>query len=110
MKILYISDLDGTLLDSRGEISQENLDAIHELASCGIPVVPASGRSYSEMPEILRTNPDIRSYIYSNGAAVLDTDQMHLRAVFLFQFGQFDRLHKGSLRTHCQKSAVFFFI
>ena len=69
---ILATDLDGTLLDSRGEISQENLDAIHELASRGIPVVPASGRSYSEMPEILRTNPDIRYYIYSNGAAVLD--------------------------------------
>lgn len=69
---LLATDLDGTLLDSRGEISQENLRAIHELAARGIPVVPASGRSFSEMPEILRTNPDIRYYIYSCGAAVLD--------------------------------------
>ncbi len=70
---LIATDLDGTLLNTPGEITPENLDAIHALAQRGILLVPASGRSYSEMPEILRTNPDIRYYLYSNGAAVMDS-------------------------------------
>ncbi len=70
---LIATDLDGTLLNSRGEVSQENLDAIHALAEHGVPVVPASGRSYTEMPEVLRTHPDIRYFLYSNGAAVMDS-------------------------------------
>ena len=69
---LIATDLDGTLLNSRGEVSQENLDAIHALAENGIPVVPASGRSYTEMPKVLRSHPDIRYFLYSNGAAVMD--------------------------------------
>ena len=71
---LIATDLDGTLLNTNGEISQENLDAIHTLAEHGVHLVPASGRSYSEMPEILRSHPDIRYFLYSNGAAVLDRE------------------------------------
>ncbi len=69
---LIATDLDGTLLNTAGAVSKENLDAIHALSERGIPVVPASGRSYTEMPEVLRSHPDIRYYLYSNGAAVMD--------------------------------------
>lgn len=69
---LLATDLDGTLLNTPGELSEENLAAIHEMAAYGVHVVPASGRSYSEMPEVLRTHPGIRYYLYSNGAAVMD--------------------------------------
>ena len=69
---LLATDLDGTLLNTQGGISKENLDAIHALAVHGVHLVPASGRSYSEMPAVLREHPDIRYFLYSNGAAVLD--------------------------------------
>jgi len=71
---LLATDLDGTLLNTPGEISAENLSAIHEMAQHGVLLVPASGRSYSEMPQQLRTHPDIRYYLYSNGAAVMDRE------------------------------------
>lgn len=70
---LIATDLDGTLLNTPGEVSEENLRAIHALAQRGVLLVPASGRSYSEMPEVLRSHPDIRYYLYSNGAAVMDS-------------------------------------
>ncbi len=70
---LIATDLDGTLLNTAGEVSAENLAAIHDLAQRGIHVVPASGRSYTEMPAVLRNHPDIRYYLYSNGAAVMDS-------------------------------------
>ncbi len=69
---LLATDLDGTLLDTAGDVSQENVDAIHTLAQHGVQLVPASGRSFTEMPEVLRTHSDIRYYLYSNGAAVMD--------------------------------------
>lgn len=69
---LIATDLDGTLLNTAGDVSPENLDAISALAQRGIHVVPASGRSYTEMPEVLRKHPDIRYFLYSNGAAVMD--------------------------------------
>lgn len=65
-------DLDGTLLDSHGHISEENFDAIRELASMGVEFVPSTGRTVSEIPDELIKNPHIRYYIYANGAGVYD--------------------------------------
>lgn len=65
-------DLDGTLLDSHGHISEENFDAIRELASSGVEFVPSTGRTVSEIPDELMKNPHIRYYIYANGAGVYD--------------------------------------
>ena len=66
-------DLDGTLYNSKTQISKENIDAINKLCERGILFVPSSGRTMSEMPPVLLKNPDIRYYIYSNGAAAIDT-------------------------------------
>ncbi len=65
-------DLDGTLLDSTGHISRENLDAINTLFKKGVHFVPCSGRTFSELPGELKENESIRYIIHSNGAAVLD--------------------------------------
>lgn len=69
---IIASDLDGTLLNNAGVISEENLAAIREMTVRGIHFVPSSGRSFAEMPEQIRNCADIRYVIYSNGAAVLD--------------------------------------
>lgn len=65
-------DLDGTLLDSSGDISRENLDAIDKLHDMGVHFVPCSGRTLSELPVQLKENKNIRYVIHSNGASVLD--------------------------------------
>ncbi len=70
---LIASDLDGTLFNNKTQISHENIDAIAKLCDRGILFVPASGRTMSEMPSTLLDNPNIRYYIYSNGAAAIDT-------------------------------------
>lgn len=69
---IIASDLDGTLLNNRSDISQENLDAISALAERGAYFVPCSGRTLAEIPEKIRNNPAIRYVIHSNGAVVLD--------------------------------------
>ena len=69
---IIASDLDGTLLNSAGVISPENLAAIHELTEKGAYFVPASGRGYSEMPQQIHDCSDIRYIIHSNGASILD--------------------------------------
>ena len=69
---IIASDLDGTLLDSNAEISRENLNAISELSSRGVYFVPSTGRTFSEIPEEIRTNENIRYYIYANGSTVYD--------------------------------------
>lgn len=69
---IVASDLDGTLFDSNGNISSENLLAIKALYEKGVYFVPSTGRSLSEIPESLTDNPYIRYYIYSNGSVVYD--------------------------------------
>lgn len=69
---IIASDLDGTLLNEAGLISEENLAAIRKLTEMGVHFVPSSGRSFAEMPKQIRDCADIRYVIYSNGAAVLD--------------------------------------
>lgn len=64
-------DLDGTLYNSKDKISDENNKAISEFKKLGIPFVPCTGRTLSEMKELCE-NPDIRYIIYSSGAAILD--------------------------------------
>lgn len=70
---LVAFDLDGTLLDSKKRISQENLRALTAAAERGAVIVPATGRILRAIPPELRELPFIRYYILSNGAAVYDT-------------------------------------
>lgn len=69
---LVASDLDGTLLNSKAEVSKENISAISELAKRGIHFVLSTGRTFAEIPDVLKNSPDIRYSIYSNGAVVYD--------------------------------------
>lgn len=69
---IVASDLDGTSLNSLGQVSEENKNAINELSKSGVEFVPATGRTISEIPKELIENPSIRYYIYANGAGVYD--------------------------------------
>lgn len=72
MKIrLFATDLDGTLIGSNGDISRENLDALARAAEHCF-VVPTTGRSFYEMPEILRREKPYTHCICSNGAVLYD--------------------------------------
>ena len=70
-KIIF-SDLDGTLLNSDIEVSEENQAAIRKMSEMGVLFVPSSGRTLYEMPECVRDNPDIRYISYADGAVILD--------------------------------------
>jgi len=71
---LIASDLDGTLFNKKGEISEENANAIKALYEMGVHFVPTSGRSYGEMPKVLKDNPYIRYYIGSDGGTIYDKE------------------------------------
>ena len=80
---LIASDLDHTFLGEDGRVSPENFQAVERLYRLGIAFVPASGRSFWEMPEEIRTCPYIRYYIGSDGSAIYDkqTDTLHSLAL-----------------------------
>ena len=75
---LIVSDLDGTLLNEKMESGEKNDAAIRAFSQRGILFVPSSGRTYYEIPECVRENPDVRYVIYSNGTAAYDKKEKKL--------------------------------
>ena len=69
---IIASDLDGTLFDSNGNLSEVNLQAIKQLHEMGIYFVPTTGRAFDEMPAVLQDCPYIRYYINSDGGCLYD--------------------------------------
>ena len=69
---IVASDLDGTLLDSLGNLREENRRAIDALAERGVQFVPCTGRTLNEMNSDLRELPSIRYIIHSDGAVIYD--------------------------------------
>lgn len=76
---IIATDLDKTLLGEDRRVSPENWAAIRRLTEMGVHVVPASGRSYEEMPKELVESDLIRYFITSDGTTVYDkkTDTTH---------------------------------
>lgn len=72
VKLIFL-DLDGTLLDSRKQISKKNYDTLARAAAHGIHIVPCTGRFYNGIPENVRALPFVRYVVTVNGAQILDT-------------------------------------
>lgn len=71
---LIVSDMDGTLLNEKMQISKSNADAIREAESQGIPFVIATGRGYSEAKPLLEDAGLNCPIIALNGAQMYDVD------------------------------------
>lgn len=69
---LIALDLDGTLLNSAKELSPGNRAALYAAAEAGIHIVPATGRFYRGIPEVIRALPFVRYFITVNGAEIYD--------------------------------------
>ena len=69
---LIALDLDGTLLNSRKELTPACRDALDRAAAAGIEIVPTTGRFFDGMPECIRALPYLRYAITINGAQVAD--------------------------------------
>lgn len=82
IKGIIALDLDGTLLDSEKNLSEENLAALNRAADLGYMIVPTTGRYYNGMPQVIRELPFLRFAITINGATVEDviTGQQIYRA------------------------------
>lgn len=71
IKLLAL-DVDGTLFDDNGKISQASIDAMNQAKEAGIEVVPTSGRDYDGIPWNQLKNVDINYVITTNGSAVYE--------------------------------------
>jgi len=71
IKIIAL-DLDGTLLNSRKELTEGCLSALERAAAKGIEIVPTTGRFFGGMPPCIRELPFPHYAITINGAQVYD--------------------------------------
>lgn len=69
---LIASDMDGTLLNEKMEISKENIAAIKKVQASGITFMVATGRSIEEALPILKEAGIKCRFITSNGAQIFD--------------------------------------
>jgi Cof subfamily protein (haloacid dehalogenase superfamily) len=77
---LIALDIDGTLLNSRWEVSPANQSAIAEATSRGIEVVIVTGRRYDFALPVVRQIDSLLTMIVNNGALVRTSDgHTHLR-------------------------------
>jgi Cof subfamily protein (haloacid dehalogenase superfamily) len=77
---LIALDIDGTLLDSRWQVSEANRNAIAEAARRGIEVALVTGRRYDFAMPVARQLEAPLTMIVSNGALVRSNDgRTHLR-------------------------------
>ena len=65
-------DLDGTLLNSRKELTPRTYRALQAAAEAGIEIVPTTGRFFDGMPKAVQDLPFLHYAITINGARVTD--------------------------------------
>ncbi len=79
-----ISDLDGTLLDSKHQLNEETAKTLQQLEQKGIDIVLASGRNYADMVLIAqKAGLQNAVLITSNGAMTYDLQDNILNADYI---------------------------
>lgn len=71
-KYMIALDMDGTLLNSKGKITENTLTVLKSLMEAGHDIVPASGRAFPVLPEELKQLEGIRYAVLENGAVIWD--------------------------------------
>ncbi|WP_195283373.1 Cof-type HAD-IIB family hydrolase [Harryflintia acetispora] len=72
---MIAADLDGTLLCEQNTISPATLRAISAAARLGVRIVPATGRIFSELSQVLCQLPEAEYLVTANGAAVMTRER-----------------------------------
>ena len=65
-------DMDGTTLNSKGELSELTKETIERAIAAGIEVVVSTGRAYSALPEPIYSIKGLKYAVTSNGACIMD--------------------------------------
>lgn len=74
MKTLYISDMDGTLLQSNGKMSEYTKEKLNEFYKKGIPFAVATARSMVSATPLLERVHFAAPIVLMNGVFVYDTE------------------------------------
>ncbi|MCU0989920.1 MAG: HAD family hydrolase, partial [Xanthomonadales bacterium] len=69
---LIVFDLDGTLLDSRGAVSDYTRDTLARLSDLGVAYTVATGRTLHAARELLAPHGFRLPQVYKNGVMIWD--------------------------------------
>ncbi len=72
MTKLIAFDLDNTLLNTKKEVSPENMRVLELAASLGIEIVPITGRAWQGVPDAVKSMKFVRYAVTLNGAVIVD--------------------------------------
>ena len=67
---LIALDMDGTLFNSQGEISEKDRETLKRATEAGVAVAVATGRAYSELPIEMLYDIGVRYAITGNGSGI----------------------------------------
>ena len=70
---LIALDIDGTLLNSRKELPEENARAVRAACAAGKTVAFDTGRAVCELAEQISLLPEVRYAVFASGAGLYDT-------------------------------------
>ena len=76
---LIALDIDGTLVDSRRELTDATVDAVRDAAGRGVRVTVCTGRSLPSAADAVRHLPLNAPYVLNNGAMIYDVPQHRAR-------------------------------
>lgn len=96
-------DLDGTLLNSNGEVSEKNKQAIKQAINKGIEVVLCSGRVRSSIENIANEIGATNYLIAGNGAEVYDIKNKKI----LYQ-KNIDKQRLLEVAKFCEENSIFY--
>lgn len=71
---LIVSDMDGTLLNSQGQLSQENVEALLKAQKRGVEIAIASGRNYGNIMALCK-KAGLQPHIISNNGSFAFTKE-----------------------------------
>ncbi len=69
---MFISDIDGTLLNTESEISIQNLTALRRLKKQNTPIVLATGRNLFSVRKVISLDFPVDYIIFSTGLGIID--------------------------------------
>ena len=67
---LIALDMDGTLLNDQGQVTEKNRETLRRAAEAGVALAIATGRAYTELPIEMLYDVGVRYAITGNGSAV----------------------------------------
>jgi Cof subfamily protein (haloacid dehalogenase superfamily) len=76
-------DMDGTLLNSKHEISQNTIETIRKAIDSGIEFIIATGRSLTSAMDVLKKYDFRRHYIVASGANIHDIETTMIKSVMM---------------------------